>query len=99
MPDQRRTPVLTSHARDRCVEMGISTKVAKAIVVAPDITRPSPSDRHPEAMMAVSDVVPEYAVIYKPNAAHNGADLILTVLFRTYDTYVREGKTYRRREG
>lgn len=99
MNHYRLTPVLTRHARERCAEMGVSTRVAKAIVVAPDMTRPAPSQRHPEARMAISDAAPEYAVVYKPGAAHNGADLVLTVLFRTYEQYVREGRTYRTKDG
>lgn len=97
-PPHRPTPVLLPHARARCVEMGISTKVAKAIVVAADLTRPASTERWPNAMMAVNDACPEYAVVYEPNGASNGSDLIITVLFRTYDEYVREGRTYRTKD-
>lgn len=86
------TPRLTRHARERCAEMGISTKVAKEIVLHADLTRPCLGN--PDCAIARSDRHPGYAVVYNP---HQEAPrpVIVTVLFQTQDEYVREGKTYR----
>ena len=40
MSTYRPTPVLCEHARERCAEMGISTKVAKRIVREAAVVRP-----------------------------------------------------------
>lgn len=80
------TPRLTDHARDRCVEMGISTKVAKVIFRHAVIRRPGNSGS--ECMVAVSDVYPDYAVVYF--MADNGP-VIATVLYRDPDVTSRPG--------
>lgn len=86
--EHRPTPFLTRHARERCAEMGISTKVAKRIVQHPDIIRPG--NNGTACLVAVSDRYPEYAVVYDPEAFR-----IVTVVFRTAEVYVREGATCR----
>lgn len=80
------TPTLTAHARRRCVEMEISTKVAKFIVKNADLRYPSQL----EAMIAVCDEYPKYAVVYMPEQP----PLIITVVFRSYDNYDRDGSNY-----
>jgi hypothetical protein len=87
MTDQ--TPVMTNHARERCAEMGISTKVAKRIWrerVLTWVDRPG-SDCH---LAFSSD--PDYGVVYTTDAA--GRVVIVTVVFRTSDYYVRRGVSY-----
>jgi hypothetical protein len=81
------TPRLTRHAVQRCAEMGISTKVAKAIVRRASVNRPSG-----HATIAVSDEeeLADYAVIYYPLEI----PLIISVVFRTTHDYVRAGITF-----
>lgn len=71
------TPRLTDHARERCAEMGISTKVAKVIFRRAVVRRPGNPDS--DCMVAVSDTYPDYAVVYFE--ADNGP-VIATVLYR-----------------
>lgn len=81
------TPILTTHARERCAEMQISTKVPKQIVRHADMVRPGkPGD---PAMMATSDRYPDYAVVFSPGEP----EVIVTVLFREHADYVRDGAT------
>jgi CTP:molybdopterin cytidylyltransferase MocA len=79
------TPRMTQHALARCAEMGISTKVAKAIVRNASVNRPSGN-----AVVATSEEYPDYAVVYYP------ADppIVATVVFRTVEIYIRNGGTY-----
>jgi hypothetical protein len=82
------TPVLTVHARQRCAEMEISTKVAKAILRHADLTRPTwPSP----CRIATSTQTPEYAVVYVED---DPRPVIVTVLFRTDQPYRRDGATF-----
>lgn len=85
------TPVLTQHARDRCAEMGISTKVAKRVLRHADLTRPAKPGQ--PGIAATSTLVPGYAVIYKM-VDDNPRPLILTVLFDCRDFVARNGSTY-----
>lgn len=89
MSDYPPTPVLTRHARERCAEMEISTKVAKAIVRDPDLVRPGNSGTG--CVFATSERYPRYAVVYEPGDPH----VIVSVVFRTTEPYVREGATCR----
>lgn len=82
-------PVMSIHARERCEEMGISTKVAKAIVKNPSVTRPGKPGS--PCMIAVSDAAPGYAVVYDPRCEPL---VVVSVLFRTIDQYDRDGETY-----
>lgn len=81
------TPRMSIHARERCAEMGISTKVAKRIVQRPDLTRPGSTKPGEDGrLIAVADAYPEYAVVFDP------VDLVIvSVLFRTEVEYTREG--------
>ena len=88
MSTYRPTPVLCEHARERCAEMGISTKVAKRIVREAAVVRPGMA--HSDRLVAVSDTYPAYAVVYVPGEP----DLIVTVLFRTQVLYLRDGSGY-----
>lgn len=72
------TPVLTEHARQRCAEMGISTKVAKRIVQYADVVRHSDVGSG-QCSVAVSDRHPEYVVVFD---AHEDPAVIVTVLYR-----------------
>lgn len=83
------TPRLTDHARARCAEMGISTKVAKAIVRHADIRRPAKPDE--PGIAATSRRHPDYAVVYVERA---DGPVIVTVLFNTREFYARAGTTY-----
>lgn len=80
------TPILTPHARARCAEMGISTKVAKAIVRHADIVRPGYDGK----FMSVSDLHPKYAVVH----TNETPPVIVSVVFRTYEHYDRAGDTW-----
>lgn len=82
------TPILSQHARERCAEMGIRTRVAKDIVRHADVVRAG--KRGDDALMATSDRYPEYAVVFGPR----DPPIIVTVLFREQETYVRNGSTY-----
>ena len=85
------TPTLTHHARVRCREMGISTKVAKAIVKHADVVQQS--SYGPEYRVAKCDRHPDYAVVYaeQPDGA---PPAIVTVIFRVTDFGKRDGTTY-----
>lgn len=82
------TPRLTQHARERCAEMGISTKVAKRIVQHADVVRPDypGSDR----MISVSDAYPDYIVVHD----QQDPPIIITVSFRSGCEFIRDGATY-----
>lgn len=82
------TPRISQHARERCAEMGISTKIAKQIIRRPDLIRPSRSVGGSEKglVMVTSDRYPEYAVVYCP-----ADEVVVTVLFRTCERYRRDG--------
>lgn len=84
----RSTPTLTEHARERCIEMGISTKVAKFIVLNASVRRPGRAGS--DALIATCDTYPDYAVVYAPEQP----PLIITVVFRTTENYVRAGASY-----
>lgn len=81
------TPRLTHHARQRCAEMGIGTRVAKRIVQQADCRRPSRDG----ATVATCEAYPEYAVVFEAGEPN----VIITVVFRTTEAYVREGATFR----
>lgn len=85
------TPILTGHARDRCAEMGISTKVAKAILRHADVRRPAVPGL--DGRIATYRLHPDYAVVYV-DAVNDDRPIILTVLFKTSGAYVRAGVTY-----
>lgn len=72
---------ISYHARDRCREMGITTKVPKRIVRTPTLTRPDP--RHnPDRRFIWSEVEPKYAVIVDVEV---NPPMVCTVLYYTPD--------------
>lgn len=73
---------MTDHARERCTEMGISTKVAKRIVQYADATW-----THGPKVLAVSDRHPAYTVVY---VMEEDQPVVCTVLFRRAEDYVRD---------
>lgn len=73
-----RTPRLTDHARQRCREMGIRTKVAKAIVRHADVTYPGP-EVHGDNWVSLWQGQPEYAVAWRYDP--DGRRCICTVLY------------------
>lgn len=83
------TPKMTRHALERCQEMGISSKVAKRIVRHATLVRPGNRITR-DAYVATSDGDPLYAVVFYPG----DPPVIVTVLFRTYETYARRGATF-----
>lgn len=85
------TPRLTMHARERCVEMGIGTEIAKRIVQRPTLTRPGRPGT--DCVVAESRDYPDYAVVYKQPP---GCDypLIVTVIFNARDFAERARVTY-----
>lgn len=93
MLDHNRTPRLTRHARVRCKEMGISTKVAKAIYRHPAVCRVT-NDRPAtdDLYLVTSDLHPVYAIVVTDGPS---GPTVVTVVFRTAQTYVRDGSTYR----
>lgn len=90
-PD-RPTPVMSHHARQRCVEMGISTKVAKRIVQTSYLTYAGRPGSPPGTKVHLSHEHSEYAAVTAPS--DEGGEVVLTVLFRTQEEYVRNGTTF-----
>lgn len=94
------TPVMSTHARERCAEMGIPTKLAKAIWIRQQgghggTSYPDPS-RGTGRLIVRADEFPGYAIVVDP---HSDRPVIVTVLFDSQEQYVREGRTYRVVEG
>lgn len=94
--DHSLTPRMTRHALERCQEMGIPARLAKAIWRKATTTYPSPSRNGREGLVVSSDLFPEYAIIVAP--AHDGHPTVVTVVFRTQDDYTRQGETYTRKD-
>lgn len=85
------TPRLTHHARERCAEMEISTKVAKRIIQNADCVRPGKPGSN--AFVATSDEHPDYAVVFF-RGEDDDIPVVSTVVFRTPHDYVRNGETF-----
>lgn len=79
------TPVLTDHARQRCAEMGISTKVAKRVVQHPSMVYPAPLSHPPDRWMMHGHKHPEFLVITN----HDRTEII-TVLWKSEENLSRE---------
>jgi hypothetical protein len=77
------TPRITRHAAERCLQMGVSTKVAKRIAQRPSLVLPDFSGR-PERRFMVSEAEPDYAVVVdvEDNA-------VVTVMYRDHAQYRR----------
>jgi hypothetical protein len=90
LPEHRHpTPQMTPHARARCAEMGICTKVAKRIWQNRTVTYRGST---PGSRVALSTTDSRYAVVYRERPGE--PDLIVTVLFNQPDRYVRNGTTF-----
>jgi hypothetical protein len=85
------TPQLSEHARERCAQMGITTKVAKRIWKTRTLIRGAREG----CLLVTSTEVPEYAIVVDENGWLGGPPVVVTVLFRCYEEYVRDGETYR----
>lgn len=92
--DHTITPRMTRHALDRCHEMGLQAKVAKAIFRTPAIVRPATRRGEPSRFprcMVTSDRFPGYAIVVEDRPT---GPWVVTVVFRTTETYDRQGTTY-----
>lgn len=87
------TPTMSHHARLRCAEMGISTKVAKRIVANPSTTYCGKPGSDEGTRVLMSAEYPDYAVVlgHRPGTE---VPVVITVLFREQADYVRNGATY-----
>jgi hypothetical protein len=82
------SPRISAHAATRCAEMGISTKIPKAIVRLRTATWPARSGRR----IVVSDERPElagFAVVLEQDIMDAAREIVVTVLYRTPDEWVR----------
>lgn len=79
----------TRHARVRMAEMNVPPTVVEEILLRPAVTRPADSRGADDCYLAVSDEHPEHAVIYY--RAQDGAFVVVSVVFRTYEKYERNG--------
>lgn len=94
--DHDLTPRMTRHALERCQEMGIPARLAKAIWRKATMTYPSRSKDGREGLIATSDLFPGYAIVVAP--AYDGHPTVITVVFREYEQYDRQGDTYATRK-
>lgn len=86
--------VFTQHARDRCAEMGISTKIGKRIWRNQCMTYPvTDTSWGTQATMVLSEVEPRYSLVV---VITDEQAIAVTVAFRTDGPYIREGETFRR---
>ena len=75
-----KTPIISDHARLRCRQMRIGTKIAKWIVRHPTITR------HTQGRVMVwSDEYPDYTVLYVEKGL--ARPVVVTVLWRDQEQY------------
>lgn len=96
--DHSLTPRMTRHALERCQEMGIPARLAKAIYRKADVVRPAKRRGEPSRfprVMCVSDLFPDYAVVIEDRPT---GPWVITVVFRTTDDYTRQGTTYTRKD-
>lgn len=87
-----KTAVLTRHARERCEEMKIGTKVAKHIVAHAEVRYAVKCKDGNKAMMALWTGQPKYAVVF--DTREDGTPVVVTVIFNAPDYYERAGDTY-----
>lgn len=85
------TPKLTDHARERCQQMGISTKVAKKIWRERTLVRPLISQ---DRVIVHAASVPDFVICVDPAGwlGVGGAPVIVTVLFNETEHYERDGQ-------
>lgn len=84
--DPGSTPRLSIHARARCVEMEVSTKRVKRIVINADVRYQQSTG----VTIARWDEDPTLAVVYVPGAP----PVVVTVVFATPEEYVRDGSSF-----
>jgi len=73
------TPVLTEHARQRCREMGLSTKVAKRIVQHADVSYVCHPHMDSDRVIHLSNAHPGIAVVTAPSP--DRGMVVVTVLY------------------
>jgi hypothetical protein len=83
------TPILTDHARERCAEMGIRAKDAKHIWQKKTLTR-GLVNQHRVIVSSTSN--PDYVLVVDETEER---PVIITVLFKSDEEYIRLGRTYR----
>jgi hypothetical protein len=76
-------PIISGHARERCAEMGISTKVAKRIHRHASMILPDFSGNEERSFM-YSSREPGYAIVVE---AGTPRDTVVTVLIWSPDQY------------
>lgn len=81
------TPRLTDHARQRCVEMGISTGRVKRVVADPDVSYPGGREHANSCRVAYRGDDPAIAVVYFTD--DDEVPVVASVLWRTAKTYTR----------
>ena len=83
---------LSRHARERMTEMGATRDQIERIVLEAQVDRPTKKwhrgELNDRCRMAVHDDYPGWAVVYAPI---DGVREVVTVLFRSYETYDRAG--------
>ena len=79
------TPTISDHARQRCAEMGLSTKVAKRAWRHQSMTRPDPQG-NPNRVFVSSNAEPKVALIVD-TSGH--IPQVVTVLWYSYTPFVR----------
>jgi hypothetical protein len=89
------TPRLTDHARERCVQMEISTKVAKRIWQHRTLKRPMCADADgldTDRVLVTAADYPEYVVVVDEKGwfGQGGPPVIVTVLFNCEGRFVRD---------
>lgn len=99
-PAHRGTPTLTHHARERCQQMGISTKVINRIwhthtMMAPAAPPAADSRKQEQALFVYSPEHPDYLLVIPERDRHKQSPTAVTIVFNTTDKYVRVGDAYR----
>lgn len=88
------TPRMSDHARQRCEEMGISTKVVKRIVQHQTCSYPSASHYPGERRLVSSDLYPEYLVVVQAGDPEE----VVTVLLKSEENLCRAEANERARK-
>ena len=91
------TPRLTDHARERCVQMGITTKVAKRVWQHRTLKRPECADTdglQSDRVIVTAADHPDYVLIVDETGwfGQGGPPVIVTVLFNAGGRFLRDGE-------
>jgi hypothetical protein len=94
MTSTEETPIITDHARVRCAQMGISTKVAKRIWQQRTLVRGQATH---DNLIVKSAEVPGYVIVVDEHGwgEADQRPVVVTVLFDTQEDVVRDGASYR----